>query len=135
MYKRQTDTTEITAAATIDAADTVEAGADLTVTGTGWPANTLITVQLTSPGGGAIGGPETVTTGALGGFTLEYPVPAGTPAGTGYTVTASAGTQTATDTTEVTAAAVVVDAAASVPAGTNLGVTGCLVYTSPSPRD
>nr|WP_201468687.1 choice-of-anchor G family protein [Microbacterium hydrocarbonoxydans] len=119
-----TDTTEITAAATIDAADTVEAGTDLTVTGAGWPANTLITVQLTSPGGGTIGGPETVTTGALGGFTLEYPVPAGTPAGTGYTVTASAGTQTATDTTEVTAAAVVVDAAASVPAGSNLGVTG-----------
>ncbi|WP_372966823.1 choice-of-anchor G family protein [Microbacterium sp.] len=119
-----TDTTEVTAAATIDAAATVEAGTDLAVTGANWPANTEITVQLTAPGGANIGGPETVTTGGLGGFTLDYPVPAGTPAGTGYTVTATVGTQTATDTTEVTAAPVVVDAAAQVPAGSNLAVTG-----------
>ncbi|MGI0520587.1 hypothetical protein ABY45_08465, partial [Microbacterium maritypicum] len=83
-----------------------------------------VIVQLSAPGGGAIGTPQTVTTGGLGAFTLDYPVPAGTPAGTGYTVTASAGAQTATDTTEVTAAPVVVDAAATVPAGTNLAVTG-----------
>ncbi|WP_053098651.1 choice-of-anchor G family protein [Microbacterium sp. CGR1] len=119
-----TDTTEVTAAATVDAAATVEAGADLTITGAEWPADTEVTVQLTAPGGAVIGTPQTVTTGALGGFAIDYPVPAGTPAGTGYTVTASAGTQTATDTTEVTAAPVVVDAASSVPAGTNLAVTG-----------
>ena len=119
-----TDTTEVTAAATIDAAATVEAGTDLAITGANWPANTEITVQLTAPGGANIGGPETVTTGGLGGFTLDYPVPAGTPAGTGYTVTATVGTQTATDTTEVTAAPVVVDAAPQVPAGSNLAVTG-----------
>ncbi|MFB4349379.1 choice-of-anchor G family protein [Microbacterium sp. CR_7] len=119
-----TDTTEITAAATVDADATVEAGSDLGVTGANWPANTEISVQLTAPGGAAIGGPVTTTTGPLGGFSLSYPVPAGTPAGTGYTVTATAGTQTATDTTEVTAAPVVVDAAPTVPAGTNLAVTG-----------
>ncbi|MFJ2543404.1 choice-of-anchor G family protein [Microbacterium sp. NPDC087589] len=119
-----TDTTAVTAAATVDAAATVEAGTDLAVTGANWPADTEVTVQLTAPGGALIGTPQTVTTGALGGFAIDYPVPAGTPAGTGYTVTASAGDQTATDTTEVTAAPVVVDAAASVPAGTNLAVTG-----------
>ncbi|MFJ4998293.1 choice-of-anchor G family protein [Microbacterium sp. NPDC088619] len=119
-----TDTTEVTAAATVDAAATVEAGTDLAVTGANWPANTEVTVQLTGPGGALIGTTQTVTTGALGGFAIDYPVPAGTPAGTGYTVTASVGTQTATDATEVTAAPVVVDAAASVPAGTNLAVTG-----------
>ncbi|WP_341956375.1 choice-of-anchor G family protein [Microbacterium sp. LWH13-1.2] len=119
-----TDTTEVTAAATIDADATVEAGTSLSVAGTNWPADTEVTVQLTAPGGALIGTPQTVTTGGLGGFTLEYPVPAGTPAGTGYTVTANVGAQIATDTTEVTAAPVVVDAAASVPAGTNLGVTG-----------
>ncbi|MEV8173455.1 choice-of-anchor G family protein [Microbacterium sp. NPDC079176] len=119
-----TDTTEVTAAATVDAAATVEAGTDLAITGAEWPADTEVTVQLTAPGGAVIGTPQTVTTGALGGFAIDYPVPAGTPAGTGYTVTASAGTQTATDTTEVTAAPVVVDAASSVPAGTNLAVTG-----------
>ncbi|MFJ4223952.1 choice-of-anchor G family protein [Microbacterium sp. NPDC089695] len=120
-----TDTTAVTAAPVVDAADTVEAGSSLSLTGSGWPADTEVTVQLTAPGGGAnIGGPETVTTDGLGGFTLAYPVPAGTPAGTGYTVTATAGAQIATDTTEVTAAPVVLDAAASVPAGTNLAVTG-----------
>ncbi|MBP2377548.1 hypothetical protein JOF42_001043 [Microbacterium phyllosphaerae] len=119
-----TDTTAVTAAATIDADATVEAGTDLAVAGTNWPADTEITVQLTAPDGANVGAAQTVTTGPLGGFTLDYPVPAGTPAGTGYTVTASVGTQTATDTTEVTAAPVVVDAAASVPAGTNLAVTG-----------
>ncbi|MFJ2532658.1 choice-of-anchor G family protein [Microbacterium maritypicum] len=119
-----TDTTEVTAAATVDAAATVQAGSDLAVSGTNWPADTDVIVQLSAPGGGAIGTPQTVTTGGLGAFTLDYPVPAGTPAGTGYTVTASAGAQTATDTTEVTAAPVVVDAAATVPAGTNLAVTG-----------
>ncbi|MCP1428790.1 hypothetical protein J3D45_001288 [Microbacterium foliorum] len=119
-----TDTTEVTAAATVDAAATVEAGTNLAVSGTTWPANTDVTVQLTAPGGAVIGTPQVVTTGGLGGFALQYPVPAGTPAGTGYTVTASVGAQTATDTTEVTAAPVVVDAAASVPAGTNLAVTG-----------
>ncbi|MGK3948895.1 choice-of-anchor G family protein [Microbacterium sp. K2] len=119
-----TDTTAVTAAATVDAAATVEAGTDLAVTGANWPADTEVTVQLTAPGGALIGTPQTVTTGALGAFAIDYPVPAGTPAGTGYTVTASEGDQTATDTTEVTAAPVVVDAAASVPAGTNLAVTG-----------
>ncbi len=119
-----TDTTEVTAAATVDADATVEAGAELAVSGTNWPADTVVTVQLTAPGGAIIGTPQTVTTGALGGFAVDYPVPAGTAAGTGYTVTATAGAQTATDTTEVTAAPVVVDAAASVPAGTNLAVTG-----------
>ncbi len=119
-----TDTTEVTAAAAIDAAATVQAGSDLPVTGTNWPADTEVSVQLTAPGGAPIGTPRTATTGALGGFALDYPVPAGTPAGTGYTVTASVGAQTATDTTEVTAAPVVVDAAAQVPAGTNLAVTG-----------
>ena len=118
------DTTEITAAATVDAADTAQAGTPLPITGANWPANTEITVQLTAPGGGAVGGPETVTTDGSGGFTLNYPVPADAEPGTGYTVTASAGAQTATDTTEVTAAAVVVEAADSVPAGTNLSVTG-----------
>jgi len=118
------DTTEVTAAATVDAAATVQAGSDLAVSGTNWPADTDVIVQLSAPGGGAIGTPQTVTTGGLGAFTLDYPVPAGTPAGTGYTVTASAGAQTATDTTEVTAAPVVVDAAATVAAGTNLAVTG-----------
>ena len=119
-----TDTTTVTAAATVDAEATVEAGTDLAVSGTNWPADTEVTVQLTAPGGASIGTAQTVTTGGLGGFTLDYPVPAGTPAGTGYTVTANVGSQTATDTTEVTAAPVVVDAAASVPAGTNLAVTG-----------
>ncbi|WP_311244162.1 choice-of-anchor G family protein [Microbacterium sp. WCS2018Hpa-23] len=119
-----TDTTAVTAAATVDAADTVEAGSDLAVSGTDWPADTQVTIQLTAPGGAVIGTPQVVTTGALGGFAIDYPVPAGTPAGTGYTVTASVGTQIATDTTEVTAAPVVVDAAATVPAGTNLSVTG-----------
>ncbi|WP_157559469.1 choice-of-anchor G family protein [Microbacterium sp. Root322] len=118
------DTTEVTAAATVDAAATVQAGSDLAVSGTNWPADTDVIVQLSAPGGGAVGTPQTVTTGGLGAFTLDYPVPAGTPAGTGYTVTASAGAQTATDTTEVTAAPVVVDAAATVAAGTNLAVTG-----------
>lgn len=122
-----TDTTEVTAApatATVDAAATVEAGTDLPVSGANWPANTVVTVQLTAPGGGLIGTPQTATTNGLGVFAIDYPVPAGTPAGTGYTITATAGTQTATDTTEVTAAPVVVDAAAQVPAGTNLAVTG-----------
>ncbi|MGH3689543.1 MAG: choice-of-anchor G family protein [Microbacterium sp.] len=119
-----TDTTAVTAAATVDAAATVEAGSNLPVSGTNWPANTQVSVQLTAPGGANIGSPQTVTTGGLGAFTLDYPVPAGTPAGTGYTVTASVGAQTATDTTEVTAAPVVVDAAPTVPAGTNLAVTG-----------
>lgn len=119
-----TDTTTVTAAATVDAAATVQAGDDLPVTGANWPANTQVSVQLTAPGGAAVGTPRTATTGALGGFALDYPVPAGTPAGTGYTVTASVGAQTATDTTEVTAAPVVVDAAAQVPAGSNLAVTG-----------
>jgi hypothetical protein len=119
-----TDTTAVTAAATVDAAATVQAGSDLPVAGTNWPATTEVSVQLTAPGGAAIGTPRTATTGGLGAFTLDYPVPAGTPAGTGYTVTASVGTQTATDTTEVTAAPVVVDAAPTVPAGTNLAVTG-----------
>ena len=119
-----TDTTAVTAAATVDAAATVQAGSNLPVSGTNWPANTQVSVQLTAPGGANIGSPQTVTTGGLGGFTLDYPVPAGTPAGTGYTVTASVGAQTATDTTEVTAAPVVVDAAPTVPAGTNLAVTG-----------
>ncbi|NKF31151.1 hypothetical protein HER21_32390, partial [Pseudomonas sp. BGM005] len=82
-----TDTTEITAAATIDAAPAVQAGTDLAVVGANWPANTVVTVQLTAPGGGAIGGPETATTDGTGVFTLDYPVPAGTPAATGYTVT------------------------------------------------
>ncbi|MGO4490423.1 choice-of-anchor G family protein [Microbacterium sp. 2RAF4] len=119
-----TDTTTVTAAATVDAAATVQAGDDLPVTGANWPASTQVSVQLTAPGGAAVGTPRTATTGALGGFALDYPVPAGTPAGTGYTVTASVGAQTATDTTEVTAAPVVVDAAAQVPAGSNLAVTG-----------
>ena len=119
-----TDTTTVTAAATVDAAATVQAGDDLPVTGANWPANTQVSVQLSAPGGAAVGTPRTATTGALGGFALDYPVPAGTPAGTGYTVTASVGAQTATDTTEVTAAPVVVDAAAQVPAGSNLAVTG-----------
>ncbi|WP_050723299.1 choice-of-anchor G family protein [Microbacterium sp. GCS4] len=119
-----TDTTAVTAAPTVDAADTVEAGSSLSVTGSDWPADTEVTVQLTAPGGAPIGTPQTTTTSGLGGFTLAYPVPAGTPAGTGYTVTATAGAATAVDTTEVTAAPVVLDAAASVPAGTNLAVTG-----------
>ncbi|PQZ71467.1 MULTISPECIES: choice-of-anchor G family protein [unclassified Microbacterium] len=119
-----TDTTAVTAAATVDAAATVQAGSDLPVAGTNWPADTEVSVQLTAPGGAVIGTPRTATTGGLGAFTLDYPVPAGTPAGTGYTVTASVGAQTATDTTEVTAAPVVVDAAPTVPAGTNLAVTG-----------
>ncbi len=119
-----TDTTTVTAAATVDSAATVQAGDDLPVTGANWPANTQVSVQLSAPGGAAVGTPRTATTGALGGFALDYPVPAGTPAGTGYTVTASVGAQTATDTTEVTAAPVVVDAAAQVPAGSNLAVTG-----------
>ncbi|WP_314096412.1 choice-of-anchor G family protein, partial [Microbacterium foliorum] len=121
-----TDTTEVTAAAAIDAAPAVQAGTDLLVSGTNWPANTQLSVQLTAPGGGAnIGGPEPVTTDGSGSFTLDYPVPAGTPAAAGYTVTATVGTQTATDTTEVTDAPVAaIDAAATVQAGTNLAVSG-----------
>ncbi|WP_029258762.1 choice-of-anchor G family protein, partial [Microbacterium sp. Cr-K29] len=117
------DTTEVTAAATVDAAATVQAGTSLPVTGANWPANTQVSVQLTAPGGGNVGGPETVTTDVSGGFTLDYPVPASATPGAGYTVTATVGTQTATDTTEVTAAAAV-DAAATVQAGTSLPVTG-----------
>ncbi|MBE7956493.1 hypothetical protein ILP86_19500, partial [Microbacterium sp. R1] len=93
------------------------------VTGTNWPASTQVSVQLTAPGGGNVGGPVTATTDASGGFTLDYPVPASATPGAGYTVTATVGTQTATDTTEVTAAAAV-DAADTVQAGTSLPVTG-----------
>ncbi len=79
---------------------------------------------LTAPGGGAdIGGPETVTTDGTGAFTHDYPVPASATPGTGYTVTATVGAQTASDTTEVTAAATV-DAAATVQAGSDLAVSG-----------
>ncbi len=73
-----TDTTEVTDApvAAIDAAATVQAGTSLPVTGSNWPANTEVSVQLTAPGGGAdIGGPETATTDTSGEFALDYPVP------------------------------------------------------------
>ncbi|RBO71198.1 choice-of-anchor G family protein, partial [Microbacterium sp. H6] len=121
-----TDTTEVTAAATVDAAPAVQAGTDLAVSGANWPANTQVSVQLSAPASGPnVGGPVLVTTDGSGTFTVAYPVPAGTPAATGYTVTASVGTQTATDTTEVTDAPVAaVDAAATVQAGTSLPVTG-----------
>ncbi|HZU92238.1 MAG TPA: choice-of-anchor G family protein, partial [Microbacterium sp.] len=91
------------AAAAIDAAAQVQAGTSLPVTGSGWPANTVVTLQLTDPSNANVGTAVDVTTDANGDFTTAYPVPLGTPAATGYTVTATAGTVTATDTTEVTA--------------------------------
>ncbi|WP_217178590.1 choice-of-anchor G family protein [Streptomyces sp. AC495_CC817] len=94
----------VAAVASIDAPATVQAGTSLAVTGTNWPAGP-VQLQLTAPGGGSIGGPVTATALADGTFSQGYPVPASTPAATGYTITATAGALTATDTVEVTAAA------------------------------
>ncbi|NKF31806.1 hypothetical protein HER21_35820, partial [Pseudomonas sp. BGM005] len=108
----------------MDAADTVQAGTDLAVSGNTWPAATQVTLQLTAPGTGEnVGGPETVTTDGTGAFTFDYPVPASAVPGTGYVLTATAGAQSALDTTEVPAAAAV-DAADEAQAGTDLPITG-----------
>ncbi|MFK4759615.1 choice-of-anchor G family protein [Microbacterium sp. ZW T5_45] len=113
------------AVAAVDAADTVQAGTDLAIEGSGWPAETELSVQLTAPNEGPnVGEAQTIETDVNGAFTLDYPVPADAAAAPGYTVTATAGEITATDTTEVTAAAASVDAADTVPAGTSLAVSG-----------
>ncbi|MBO9625537.1 MAG: choice-of-anchor G family protein [Microbacterium sp.] len=95
---------EVAAVASISAPDTVQAGTNLAVTGANWPAGPVV-LQLTDPQGGNVGGPVTATASAGGTFSANYPVPASTPAATGYTITATAGPLSATDTVEVTAAA------------------------------
>jgi hypothetical protein len=111
----------VAAVAAIDAADTVQAGTSLPVTGSGWPANTDVSVQVTSAGGAPVNDPVTLTTDGSGNLTGGVFIPASTPPGTGYIVTATDGTSTATDTTEVTVAAAI-DAAPAVQDGTNLGI-------------
>ncbi|MGF6824138.1 hypothetical protein M2317_003067 [Microbacterium sp. ZKA21] len=100
------DTIEVAPAAAvpaIDAADTVPAGGNLAVSGTGWPADTTVTLQLTDADDAPIGTAVDVLTDGDGAFTTTYPVPADTTPGTGFTITGTAGDVTATDTVEVTA--------------------------------
>jgi hypothetical protein len=77
-------------------------GLGLGVTGTDWPADTDVTLQLTAPGGGAnVGGPRVYRSDALGAFTTTYTIPTDAAGGTGYTLTATAGAITATVAVEV----------------------------------
>jgi LPXTG-motif cell wall-anchored protein len=59
----------------------VEAGAEVTVTGTGFPAGATVTVQLKDTKGNNIGEPVTVTVDEDCGFTTPITVPEGTPPG------------------------------------------------------
>ena len=70
--------------------DRVPAGDSTTVTGTDFPADSEVTVQLQDADGNPIGDPVTVTTDSDGNFTTELPVPAGTPEGEDYVIEAVA---------------------------------------------
>lgn len=59
----------------------VEAGAEVMVTGTGFPAGATVTVQLKDTQGNNIGDPVTVTVGDDCGFETPITVPEGTPPG------------------------------------------------------
>ncbi|MDR7382531.1 choice-of-anchor G family protein [Promicromonospora iranensis] len=59
----------------------VEAGDEVMVTGTGFPAGATVTVQLKDTQGNNIGDPVTVTVGDDCGFTTPITVPEGTPPG------------------------------------------------------
>ncbi|MFD2026504.1 choice-of-anchor G family protein [Promicromonospora aerolata] len=59
----------------------VEAGAEVTVTGTGFPAGATVIVQLKDTQGNDIGDPVTVTVDDDCGFTTPITVPEGTPPG------------------------------------------------------
>ncbi|MEU4364332.1 choice-of-anchor G family protein [Promicromonospora sp. NPDC023987] len=59
----------------------VEAGAEVMVTGTGFPAGATVTVQLQDTQGNDIGDPVTVTVGDDCGFETPITVPEGTPPG------------------------------------------------------
>lgn len=60
---------------------TVEAGDEVMITGTGFPAGATVTVQLQDTEGNDIGGPVTVTVDEDCGFTTPITVPEGTPPG------------------------------------------------------
>src|SRR5690606_15958132 len=70
----------------------LRAGEPTTVTGTNYPPNTSVDVQLTDADGAPVGDPVTVTTDDAGAFITELVVPEGTADGD-YTVvgTASSG--------------------------------------------
>ncbi|GHH72274.1 choice-of-anchor G family protein [Promicromonospora soli] len=59
----------------------VEAGDEVMITGTGFPAGVDVTVQLQDTEGNDIGGPVSVTVDADCGFTTPITVPEGTPPG------------------------------------------------------
>src|SRR5699024_10727691 len=69
--------------------DRVPAGESTTVNGSDFPATTEETVQLQDSTGTPVGDPVTVTTDENGDFTIDLPVPAGTPEGEGYQVEAT----------------------------------------------
>ncbi|WP_156896133.1 choice-of-anchor G family protein [Dietzia timorensis] len=85
------------------APDSVRDGDTTTVTGTEFPPNTEVEVQLLDVNGDPIGDPVTVTTDGEGSFTTQLEVPEGTPAGTEYSVEATATSgESATDGLAVT---------------------------------
>ena len=117
------DTVAIAAAASIAADATVRAGDSLNADGAGWPAGASVSLQLRDASDAPIGAAVTAIANGSGSFTgASYPVPAGTTAGTGFELTATSGTVTATDTVEVTREVRI--AGTDAAAGGNVSVSG-----------
>jgi hypothetical protein len=95
------------------------AGGTTTVTATGFPANTLIRVELRST-------PVTLgtfTTNSLGGFTTNVIIPRSTPAGNHHIVFVNAETEEDLSSTAITVASVAADPE-TAPAVNSLSATG-----------
>lgn len=107
---------------TLTATGPVRPGDDAPVASTGWPPNTVVTVQL-SKSGTPVGSPITVTTTAAGAFPAgtTIPVPSDATLGT-YTVTGTdAAGDHASDTLNLAAVAAVFAASLSPTSGPEAG--------------
>lgn len=99
---------EAAVAPTVDAQDPVQAGANLPVTGADWVPGSTVTLTLRDASNNTIGTPVPVTVAGDGTFPAGtvYGIPANTPEGTGYVLTAvddQDPQNIATDTVSVTA--------------------------------
>ena len=97
------------AAPSVDALDPVQAGTDLSVTGTDWIPGSQVTLVLRDADDQVVGTQVVLTVEPDGTFPAgtAYPIPADAPAGTGYVLTATDDQQPAntdTDTVEITEA-------------------------------
>ncbi|WP_165788201.1 discoidin domain-containing protein [Arthrobacter glacialis] len=106
----------VTPAPAVTTAGTVQAGSPVTVNLANYPATTAVEIKLGTTVLGSI------TTAADGTGTKAFTIPASTTAGN-LSITATAGTKTATTTLIVTSAPVVTTSASTVQAGSSTDVS------------